>query len=116
MCPTRTDNPASPVDTGYYRAAVDDGRTDDKIAAPDPAAAPVHTDAESGGRGTSRSESDASTHVQRHRRAPEQVAAPHTNPGRAQWQIPGRGQAWSMGAGFAVMILLGLVVAIVTLP
>jgi hypothetical protein len=108
--------PPAQTDPGRYRDAVDRGRTGDKIAATDPAAAPVPTDAETGGRGTSLSASAASTRIQERHRAPEQTAAPHTNPGRAQWQIPGRGMAWGMGIGFALMILLGLAAAIVMLP
>jgi hypothetical protein len=108
--------PPAQTDAGRYRDAVDRGRTGDKIAVPDPAAAPVHTDAETGGHGTSSSASAAATRVQERHRAPEQTAAPHTNPGRAQWQIPGRGMAWVMALGFALMILLGLVFAVAMLP
>ena len=104
------------TDAGRYRSAVDRGRTGDKIPVGDPAAAPVHTDAEAGDDGTPRAASAAATQAQAIHGAPEQVRMDYTNPGRSQMQIPERSMAWLMGFGFAVMILLGLMAAVVTLP
>ncbi len=41
-------------ETGRYRRDVDSGRTGDKVAHPDPAAAPLEADAESAGEATPR--------------------------------------------------------------
>lgn len=116
--PTSSSNRDDPrlSDAGEYRDAVDRGRTGDKIPARDPAAAPVHTDAEAGGRVTPRPESAAATRSQASHAPPEQVRATHTNPGRGQLQIPGRSMAWFIALGFAALILIGIVAALVTLP
>jgi hypothetical protein len=82
----------------------------------DPATAPVHTDAEASGQGTSRAASASATQAQAGHAVPEEIATDHTNPGRGQLQIPGRRMAWLTGLGFALLILLGLTVAVATLP
>jgi hypothetical protein len=87
-------------------------RPHDKV----PASAPVHTDAEAGGRGTPRSTAAGATREQSDSRAPEQVPLDYTNPGRGQFQIPERRLAWLMALGLALLIVLGLTVAVVTLP
>lgn len=111
-----TDRRTQARDAGHYRDAVDRGRTGDKIAAADPAAAPVDTDAETGGYATPRSASAAATHAQERHRASEQVRATHANPGRGQQQVPERSMAWLIALGFAILILLGFVTALVTQP
>ena len=108
--------PLRPTDSGRYRDAVDAGRTHDKIPVADPASAPVHTDAEAGGEGTSRAASLESTREQSRYVPPETVRADHTNPGRSQLQIPGRRMAWLMALGLGFTILLGLAAAVITLP
>jgi hypothetical protein len=108
--------PIASTDAGRYRTDVDRGRTGDKIPAIDPATAPVHTDAEAGGRGTPHADSEAATRAQERHAPQEEVRATHTNPGRSQTQIPERPMAWLMALGFALLILLGLMVAVVTLP
>ncbi|HEX2114060.1 MAG TPA: hypothetical protein VHM01_06615 [Alphaproteobacteria bacterium] len=109
-------SPRRPTDAGRYRDAVDAGRTHDKIPVPDPASAPVHTDAEAGGEGTSRTASLEATREQARYAPPETVRADHTNPGRSQLQIPERRMAWLIAVGFAFLIALGLAAAVVTLP
>jgi hypothetical protein len=104
------------TDTGQFRDAVDRGRTHDKIAVADPATAPVHTDAEAGGRGTPRAASTAATRAPEQRPPPEEVSLDFTNPGRAQFQIPPRRMAWAMALGLAFLVLFGLAAAVVTLP
>jgi len=46
------DQPEAPTNWAQARAQIDRGETGDKIAAPDPAAAPLGTDAEAGGAAT----------------------------------------------------------------
>jgi hypothetical protein len=104
------------ADAGRYRSAVDHGSTGDKIPAVDPAAAPVQTDAETGGHATPRPVSVAAVREQASHRAPEEVPSDPTNPGRGQLQIPERSMAWLMGVGLLCLVLLGLMVAVVTLP
>lgn len=41
--------PGKPPNADQLRAAIDSGKTGDKVAFPDPAAAPLGTDAEAGG-------------------------------------------------------------------
>lgn len=101
---------------GRYRHAVDRGRTHDKVAVPDPAAAPVHADAEASGQPTSAAASNASTEMQRRQRVSDVPRANHTVPGRGQGQIPGYASAWLLGAGFAFLGLLGLAAAYLTAP
>jgi hypothetical protein len=113
---TRSGDDTHAIDAGRYRSAVDRGLTGDKIPVSDPAAAPVHTDAEAGDDGTPRAASAAATRAQEIPTAPEQVRTDYTNPGRSQMQIPERSMAWLMGFGFAVLMLLGLMAAVVTLP
>lgn len=43
------ERPDPPVTTSELRKDIDRGKTDDKVAYPDPAAAPLGTDAEAGG-------------------------------------------------------------------
>ena len=43
------DQPEAPTNWAQARAQIDRGETGDKLAAPDPAAAPLGTDAEAGG-------------------------------------------------------------------
>jgi hypothetical protein len=108
--------PLRRTDTGQFRDAVDRGRTHDKISAADPAAAPVHTDAEAGGRGIPRAASIAATRRLEQRTPPGEVALDLTNPGRSQFQIPPRRMAWAMALALAFLILFGLAAAIMTLP
>lgn len=103
-------------ETGRYVDAVNSGRTHDKIAAPDPAAAPLHTDAESGGRPTPAAALEGAAEDQRQRPIAEDAATTWDVPGRGQPQIPARGNAMIMGAAIAVLIAGAVVVAYVFLP
>jgi hypothetical protein len=101
---------------GRYVGAVDSGQTRDKIAAPDPAAAPLHTDAESGGRPTPAAALEGAAADQRQRPMADDAAATRDVPGRGQPQIPARGNAMIMGAAIAALIAAAVVVAYVFLP
>ncbi len=101
---------------GRYRHAVDTGQTHDKVAAPDPAAAPVHADAEASGQPTLAAPSEASTEMQQRQHVSDVPRADHTIPGRGQGQIPGYTSAWLMGAGFAALGVLGLAAAYLSAP
>ena len=71
--------PEAPTNWAQARAQIDRGETGDKIAADDPAAAPLGTDAEAGGVSTSPADIARSVHLQRlggHARAAAQ--APRT--------------------------------------
>jgi hypothetical protein len=103
-------------DPGRTRDKVGRGRAGDKSPAFDLAAAPIHTDAEADGSGPVHAASMAATRAQQPRPVSEEVGATHTNPGRGQTQIPERRMAWLIALGFALLILLGLAVAVVTLP
>ena len=103
-------------ESGRYRRAVDTGRTRDKVAAPDPAAAPVHADAEASGQPTSGAASDAATERQRRQHVTNVPRVNHTVTGRGQAQIPGYVSAWLLGAGFAALGLLGLAAAYLSAP
>lgn len=56
--------PKREIDSGQYVAKTNRGLTHDKVDAPDPAAAPVHTDAEAAGRPTPAQASHAATREQ----------------------------------------------------
>jgi len=99
-----------------YRNSVDSGRTHDKIAQFDPAAAPVHADAEASGEATPAEPSERSTERQRRLPVSDVPRADHATPGRGQVQIPGRRSAWLLGTGFAALGLLGLAVAFLSAP
>jgi hypothetical protein len=88
-------------DTGQYVAAVEQGRTHDKVAVFDPATVPVHTDAEASGQATPRDESVAATRQQ------ERMVPDHPGAG---------GGAWLLAATFAALTLIGLGAAVLTFP
>jgi hypothetical protein len=99
-------------ESGQYREAANKGRTHDKVAFPDPAAAPVHADAEASGYPTSRPAFVAATRDQ----AGMTRSDADTDTGHRQGGTSSQVMAWLMGAAFAALALLGLTVAIVTLP
>jgi hypothetical protein len=97
-------------DQGQTRDATDTGRTGDKIAVEDPAAAPLHTDAETSGQPTSGPAAMAAREDQE-RIADEKAASapaygshpqPHTPP-----QFPK--SAWTIGVGIVLLVLVGVV-------
>lgn len=103
-------------ETGQYRHAVDKGRTHDKIAAPDPAAAPLHTDAESSGYPTARAALAAVAADQARVGGDETPVVSSSIPGRGQGQIPSRRTAWLLGGAFAALGALGLLAALLSPP
>lgn len=100
-------------ETGTYKDLVDRGLAHDKVRAGDPATAPLQTDAESGGRPTSKAALDAVAHEQASRDIPEDVGATTAVPGRAQGQIPSRSMAIWLAVGIILLAAAGLALALV---
>ena len=86
------------IETGRLRDKIDRGETGDKVAAPDPAAAPLHTDAEAAGTPTAEDDLDEL-------RAPPRPASPR----------PPRAPAWSLAIGAVVLVAAGVIVAVALL-
>lgn len=87
-------------EAGRYRHAVDSGATHDKVAAADPAAAPLHTDAEAAGTHTSARELERTARDQQGQQIP----------------VPGQSGAWWLAGALAVSAALSLAIAYWLLP
>lgn len=98
-----------------YRHVIDRGKTHDKVAVPDPAAASFHTDSEASGSPTSDLALAASARDQMRQNDPESPTLSVAVPGRGQQHIPERSVAWLISVAFAAMVLVGLGTAYLTL-
>lgn len=95
---------AQQPETGRYRKDVDAGRTGDKVAHPDPAAAPLETDAETGGAATGKRQLRETARQQRtaHQRAARRLT-PEAQAG-----------LWGLGAT-VVLVAAGVLAAVASL-
>lgn len=93
------------------RGETDRGRTGDKVAAEDPAAAPLETDAEASGTATSGRAAAAShddqTRIGKQARAAEPAFARNPQPGKANRQ-----RRVVLGAVVVVLVLVGVLVGL----
>lgn len=101
-------------DPGHERHLTDSGLTGDKIKVLDPAAAPVHTDAEASGQPTPRQAAlDAAKH---------QIAVAFATPRPdtfGAWRQPGQSQrrlAWVLSGWTSVLVVLGVIAGMISWP
>ena len=100
------DQPEAPTNWAQARAQIDRGETGDKIAAPDPAAAPLGTDAEAGGAATEAADIARSARLQM-QGTPAHSAAQAPRP-----SMPARLVPWLVVAlALAAAIILALLIA-----
>ncbi len=84
------------------RSRIDAGETGDKVAAPDPAAAPLGADEEAGGARTPPEAIGGSAAAEQQRPAGDQ-------PARAQGGIPGRRPTWVVLGVIGVLVVAALI-------
>lgn len=107
-------NLRQPADTGMERASTDAGRLGDKVAAQDPAAAPLETDAEASAHTTSKDAAAAS--LARHQDIANQSGTPRQGPFGARLQPrrrPSRG--WLLAVFTTVLVVAGVAAGLVSL-
>jgi hypothetical protein len=103
-------------DIDRLRNATDSGRTGDKVPFPDPAAAPLGTDAEAGGSSVMRAPSDARVLEQRGIDAIEAPAVSDESGRRIDGELTPQGErrlAALTLRGVAVMLVIGVGVVLV---